>query len=305
MTKLSFIALDVETANSDYSSICSIGLAYFSNGELVDTWESLINPEVYFDYINVFIHGISEESVADAPKLKDFFPELASRLDGKTIAHHTAFDRSSLFKCANIYGRLIQDSQWIDTAVTARRTWQEVSKRGYGLENLSHYLGIELTNHHNALADAILAGKILLKAADFHNDPENSWLNSIINPFGPTVRIRSSSQNYNRVSEKQFIELSHKEADPNGFLFGEVVVFTGALSLPRLEAASLAYSAGCDIDTGVTKRTTILVVGDQDTRFLAGYEKSSKHRKAEELIRSGQNIKILNGEDFFSLISQQ
>jgi len=52
------------------------------------------------------------------------------------------------------------------------------------------------------------------------------------------------------------------------------------------------------VASGVTKKTTLLVVGDQDIKKLAGYEKSSKHRKAEELIQSGIPLRILKESDF-------
>jgi DNA polymerase-3 subunit epsilon len=98
------------------------------------------------------------------------------------------------------------------------------------------------------------------------------------------------------------------EYDPNveGSLFGEILVFTGSLtgslSITRHEAAAMAARAGCQIDENVTKRTTILVVGDQDIYKLAGHEKSSKHRKAENLIQKGQKIRILTQSDFSRLL---
>jgi DNA polymerase-3 subunit epsilon len=81
------------------------------------------------------------------------------------------------------------------------------------------------------------------------------------------------------------------------------LVFTGALNIPRAEAAALAAGTGCTVAEGVTKHTTILVVGNQDARKLAGHEKSSKHRKAEDLIRKGAAIRILTERDFEKLVA--
>lgn len=90
-----------------------------------------------------------------------------------------------------------------------------------------------------------------------------------------------------------------RTGDPDGPLAGEVLVFTGALSMPRREAADAAASAGCEVEAGVTKNTTLLVVGDQDVSHLAaGQTKSSKHLKAEALIGKGQPIRILRESDF-------
>jgi hypothetical protein len=66
--------------------------------------------------------------------------------------------------------------------------------------------------------------------------------------------------------------------------------------------SDLAAAAGCSVAGGVTTHTTLLVVGDQDIRKLAGHEKSSKHRKAEELIRKGQSIRILGESDFQKIV---
>ena len=61
--------------------------------------------------------------------------------------------------------------------------------------------------------------------------------------------------------------------------------------------------AGCVVSASVNKTTTLLVVGNQDIRRLSGYKKSSKHRKAEELISKGRQIRILAEVDFCKLIS--
>ena len=58
---------------------------------------------------------------------------------------------------------------------------------------------------------------------------------------------------------------------------------------------------GCSVASGVTKTTTLLVVGDQDLDKLGGKDKSSKHIKAEGLIARGQAIRILKESDFMSM----
>jgi DNA polymerase-3 subunit epsilon len=81
-----------------------------------------------------------------------------------------------------------------------------------------------------------------------------------------------------------------------------VIVFTGTLEIPRRLAADLAAAAGCDVEQGVTKRTTPVVVGDQDVRRLNGKAKSGKHRKAEQLVRDGYPLRILRETDFKELV---
>ena len=55
---MDFVALDVETANTDVGSICQIGLAAYEDGTLIREWVSLIDPEEKFSYFNIQVHGL-------------------------------------------------------------------------------------------------------------------------------------------------------------------------------------------------------------------------------------------------------
>ncbi len=50
---LTFVAIDVETANPDQASICQIGAVAVQDGEIADTLDVLVDPETYFDPWNV------------------------------------------------------------------------------------------------------------------------------------------------------------------------------------------------------------------------------------------------------------
>jgi DNA polymerase-3 subunit epsilon len=82
-----------------------------------------------------------------------------------------------------------------------------------------------------------------------------------------------------------------------------VVVITGTLSLPRQKVADLVHEAGGAVDSSVTKRTTLLVVGDQDVSRLAGKDRSAKQVKAEQLMESGLAIRIIQETDLQALIN--
>jgi DNA polymerase-3 subunit epsilon len=285
---MDFVVIDVETANADLSSICQIGIASFREGELADSWESLVNPEDYFSAVNVSIHGIDNCQVKDAPTWKDVFPQVASRLQDRIAVCHTPFDRLALARACDRYDLSGCDCTWLDSARVVRRAWPEFSRSGYGLANVATHFGIEY-QAHDALEDARCAGLVLLRAvAETGLSPEQ-WLTRVMQPIDPFGQINN--------------HIEKRNGNPEGNLFGEVLVFTGSLSIPRREAADAAATAGCRVDDGVTKHTTMLVVGEQDLRVLAGHEKSSKHLKAEQLIGKGQHIRILGESDFMRLVS--
>jgi DNA polymerase-3 subunit epsilon len=285
---MKFVAIDVETANADLASICQIGIAIFRDNQLLATWQSLVDPEDEFDPVNVSIHGIDDEMILGAPTFLDIYDALRSRTENEVVVSHMPFDRVALSRAAERYNLQSVRCTWLDTAKVARRTWTQFAYSGYGIANLAGELGISF-RHHDALEDARAAGEILIKAIEKSGFGITDWLDRVNKPI--FEKSRSHSEKITR------------DGDPNGPLFGEVLVFTGALSMPRRQAADEAARAGCQVDSSVTQSTSILVVGNQDARRLAGHEKSSKHRKAEELLKGGQNIRILTENDFLQLLN--
>lgn len=281
-----FVALDVETANPDMSSICQIGVVHFDGGVETESWSTLVNPNDYFDGMNMAIHGIGPDDVHSAPTFAQVSDSLNQRLAGEVVAIHTAFDRTAVFRAAQRAQVPAPNCNWLNTASVARRTWPDVAYKGYGLKKLAKKFAIHF-EHHDALHDARTAGLVLLQALNTVPLSLADWQLRVTRP----IDINTTDGKLARTGNH------------DGPLFGEVVVFTGALTMSRREAAAAAAQAGCDVGESVTKRTTLLVVGDQDIRALAGYEKSSKHRKAEELSAAGQDLRIVTESDFYALLS--
>jgi len=281
---MEFIAVDVETANADMSSVCQIGIAAFRDSIVMSEWKTYIDPEDYFDDINISIHGIDEHMVKNSPLISDVADRVYKFLDERVCVSHTHFDRVAVQQAFAKYGLRPPNCTWLDSARVARRTWNEFARSGYGLANVCKWLGYEFA-HHDALEDAKAAGYIVHQAIKETNLSIDDWLLRVVQP----IDLASA-------------EPIRREGNPVGPLYGEVLVFTGTLRIPRREAAGMAAQIGCQVDSGVTKNTTMLVVGDQDVRKLAGNEKSSKHRKAESLISKGQHIRIIRESDFKKLV---
>jgi len=281
--KFDFAAVDVECANADLASICQIGIATVKAGKIVNTWSQYIDPQDYFDPMNIRIHGIDEITVIGSPTFHKAFAELDERLP-RIVVSHSLFDRASITRAAERCGMRFGSREWLDSARIVRRAWPDkYARRGYGLANVAADLGIAF-RHHEAGEDARAAAEIMLHACATSGVDIDGWLNSVAS-CSSRIPIR-------------------RDGDPDGPLFGEVLCFTGALSLPRREAANMGAAAGCAVEDGVSRRTTLLVVGDQDIRCLAGHDKSGKHRKAEALIAKGQAIRILKESDFGRLVEK-
>jgi len=266
------------------ASICQIGAATFENGQLQDEWQSLVDPEDYFDDFNSSIHGIEAHHVIGAPTFAAVSAELFGVLGNDTVIAHTHFDRTAIAQACRNNGISPPALHWLDSARVARRAWSQFSKKDYGLRSVCMHIGYSF-RHHDALEDAKAAGQVMLAAIKETDISLDQW-------FG-------------RVSQPICLEASgpiSREGNPDGDLFGEVLVFTGALEIPRREAAEMAAKVGCTVASGVTKKTTLLVVGDQDIAKLAGHKRSSKHRKAEQLMANGIGIRVLRETDFKQIV---
>lgn len=283
-----FIAVDVETANADMASICAVGMARFEGNSTIDEWYSLIDPHDYFDDANVQIHGIDANMIRGAPSYADIALILNQMLGSVVVVTHTHFDRVALHQAAIRWGVESPSCTWLDSASVARRTWEECARRGYGLANVCQLIGYDF-QHHNALEDAKAAGQVLVAA----------MARTGLELEGVLRRVRQPIQPGNATSGSRI----KRDGNPEGPLFGEQVVFTGALQRPRREVTEMAATAGCEVAPQVTKRSTLLVVGDIDVKRLAGHEKSSKHRKADELIAKGFPIRIIRESDFHELVA--
>lgn len=283
-----FITIDVETSNPDRSSICQIGIAQYSDGQIVDEWSVLIDPEAHFDAFNIRVHGIHAHMVEGKPKLPEVAEKVRALMHDTVTVSHTSFDRVAVTRAFSKYGLSPVSTSWLDSAQVARRTWPDMAGRGFGLWEVCHKLGYKF-KHHDALEDAKAAGFVLLTAIKESGHDVKDWLSRV-----------DASIYADRPAHATAIP---RDGNPDGALLGEVIVFTGTLQMDRDVAAAVAAQAGCKVAAGVTKKTTLLVVGDQDVSKLAGYEKSAKHRKAEELAQAGCTIRILCESDFVALVN--
>ena len=76
-----FIAIDFETANQEPSSVCSVGVVMVRDGQIVDSFYSLIQPEPnYYNYWCQRVHGISQDDTEDAPVFSKVWQQLEERI---------------------------------------------------------------------------------------------------------------------------------------------------------------------------------------------------------------------------------
>ncbi len=156
-----YVVVDIETTggNNGYHRITEVGMVKMVAGKVVDSWQSLINPQRHIPSSITRLTGISDSMVADAP----LFSEVADAIDTFTedcvfVAHNVNFD----------YGFIKQEFSRLErefkrpklcTVVQMRRTYPGLPS--YSLASLTKYFDIGMERHHRAMSDAQAAGQLL------------------------------------------------------------------------------------------------------------------------------------------------
>ena len=162
-----FTAIDFETANSARASACSVGLIMVDDGKIVDKAYHLIRPDpLYFEPMNVSIHGITARDVVQAPHFYDIWPTMMEEIQGPLVAHNAAFDMSVIRHELDAAGVPYPEMEYFCTLVISRLTWPHYP--AHNLDRVAQHQGIDF-NHHDALEDARACALIAMEACKIHN----------------------------------------------------------------------------------------------------------------------------------------
>lgn len=159
-----FAAIDFETANQYPSSVCSVGIVVVKNGEITDSFYSLIYPTPdFFTYWTTRVHGLTIKDVDDARCFPEVWNELAPKIEGlPLVAHNSQFDEGCLKAVFKAYNMDYPNYKFYCTCRASRRKLKG-ELPNHQLQTVAEYCGYNLTNHHHALADAEACAMIALK----------------------------------------------------------------------------------------------------------------------------------------------
>ena len=191
-----FIAFDVETPNANNNRMSAIGIAVVEDGMVVESFDTLINPECRFDSFNIILTGITPEAVRTAPTFPELWEEIGPLMDSGILAAHNApFDMSVLAKCLNWYGIPWKGyAQYVCTCRMGRRCYPELPD--HKLNTLCDYLGIEL-DHHRADSDSLACAGLLLNYLDQGMEIE-PWLRTYDLLHCRTLQTKTRNRRWNR-----------------------------------------------------------------------------------------------------------
>ncbi|GAB3080956.1 exonuclease domain-containing protein [Corynebacterium aquatimens] len=363
-----FVALDVETANQNWGSVCQIGLAKVTDGEITETASWLCQPPepiAQFDDANVTIHGIAPEKVAGEPTVAKRLEELAAFVgDLPVVAHNAYFDASAL-RTAAIYSN-VPAPRFSFGCTLAQSRATDLGVANHRLPTVCDAVGVTLDNHHDAADDARACAELMVALARRakHTGTLIEFIHatgfalgsigddrvtpSLLDRSGATIALQAraaqtqatgwagalpatdvddASENpaeashtptsntgagagagagekksrrgpapWQAVATPDTIPEPSPDANPNSPLFGHNVTLTGEFE--PYDKGTLwdgIAAQGGKIGKNVTKKTTVLVVGEWGSM-------TSKEKRARELIDKGQEIQIWTAQQLIDVL---
>ena len=161
-----FVVFDIETTglSSINDMITEIGAIKIINGNVVDTFSQLINPERSISDFITNLTGITNEMVTDQPKINQVIRSFHKFIGNNVlVAHNATFDIGFIreqLKRVN----LELSNPILDTLELSRTIFS--SLKNHKLDTIAKHLDVSLENHHRALDDAQATKDILLKTLE-------------------------------------------------------------------------------------------------------------------------------------------
>lgn len=149
-----FVLLDLETtgANPVADRITEIAAIRVEGGQVVERWETLVNPDCAIPPFIERIIGITDAMVADAPRFAELAPRVRAFLDGAVfVAHNVRFDYGFI---RNEFSRIGEDFEApvMCTVKLSRALYPEHHR--HGLDALIARHGFMCDARHRAMGDA-------------------------------------------------------------------------------------------------------------------------------------------------------
>lgn len=185
-----FVVFDIETTgfSSSEDRIIEIGAVKIQKGEIIDSFNYFVNPEISIPYKITELTGINNDMVKGAETIKVILPKFLEFIeDSIVVAHNADFDTGFIkTNCKRL--NLCFNNGILDTLSLARFLFPELKK--HKLNVICNHLGISLENHHRAVDDAKATAEILLKSFDILREREISDIDSLNRDYLKKIDIK-------------------------------------------------------------------------------------------------------------------
>ncbi len=165
---LEFVVVDIEATGAKMppNRIMELGAYRIRGRKIVDSFLTLVNPEISIPRFVIALTGITNEMVKQAPLFAEVAPQwLEFVQDAVLIAHNAPFDTSFLnHEIARVYPGNRMINPYLCTVLLSRRTVPGLTN--YRLDTVADHFSIPIFARHRAGSDALATAEVFIKILD-------------------------------------------------------------------------------------------------------------------------------------------
>jgi DNA polymerase III subunit alpha, Gram-positive type len=163
-----YVVFDLETtgAKCPPCRITEIGAFRVNNGNIVDKFHTLVNPEMAIPIFITELTGISNAMVRTAPRFREVVADFLNFIgDSVLVAHNAAFDMRFLnHEISMVYDGYRVANPHLCTVQLSRKLLPHIEN--HKLNTVAQHFRVDLVNHHRASHDAHATAKIFINLLD-------------------------------------------------------------------------------------------------------------------------------------------
>ncbi len=302
-----YVVIDIETTGLDFScDIIEISALKISNGEIIGEYSSLVKPAPFFiedddfqipHYVDEFITyltGITDSMLHDANSLPTVISEFSDFIGNSILVGHNiaAFDLNFLYDALmNTHSKALSND-FVDTLRLSR----------IALPALKHHRLSDIAEHYHIDHEKMHRGIIDCKIA---YECYNHLKDELIEQFGSLEHFyaEQKKKRYDSHTTAKEITTCNTDFDTTNPIYNSVCVFTGTLEkMTRKEAMQIVVDLGGKVSDNITKKTNYLILGNNDFCKTIKDGKSTKQKKAEQMILDGCDISVISENVFYEIV---
>ncbi len=185
-----FIVFDIETTglSSKNDRITEIGAVKIKGNKIIDSFSSLINPEIDIPAKIIKLTGITDDMVKNKPTIETILPEFLKFIGNRPVVAHnagfdTAFIRENMRKINDIFTNTI-----VDTLNLSRALLPDLKR--HRLDVVAKELNVPLPNHHRALGDAEATAGIFIRLMEIMKTEGMTSLKDVNSRLGAKIDFK-------------------------------------------------------------------------------------------------------------------
>ncbi len=292
-----FVVIDIETTGLDsrYDEIIELSAIKVHGNQVSEQFSSLVKPRFEVPGFITGLTGISNTALENAPRIEEVLSDYMHFLsDDIIVGHNVNFDINFLYDTNQKVTTNHFSNDFVDTLRLARFLLRELNH--HRLADLSLYYGMSDKVEHRGLSDAAVT-------LDIFNQLHSTALKRFETVEQLVDAFRRQANHPHAGLKAHSISTDKTNFDITHPLYNKACVFTGTLkNMTRKEAFQTVVDYGGNIQDSITNDTNYLIVGSFDYSSGVKGGKSSKLKKAEDMILKGKDIEILSENVFYDML---